>query len=237
MKIFLHEQMHRFFGLAATMVGLVAAAMLHGCGDDQPVAPIAPPIPVGSWGSDQNFSVGGVERMRHSRLELTSQTTGTVTDSLFTRQGAGWQFDSVEIRQLQFQGVADGYQRTLEIRQPGQTTPDTTLSYRYFFRRGDSLFYYVGMRFAGANAGLQGVWSNDPADTTMLGGCLQLAFASDSVAIGSCAASAATAYSYHTTHDTLIVNGRPLYGTRYEVVPGWSLYITSRATGGYRIVK
>lgn len=229
--------MHRLFWLAVAMVGLAAVPMLHGCGDDQPVAPIAPPIPVGRWSSEQSFSIGGVERMLRSRLYLSSQTTGTVTDSLFTRQGLGWQFDSVAILELRFQGVADGYQRTLEIRTPNGTTADTTLSYRYFLRRGDSLFYYVGMRFAGANAGLKGVWNNDPADTMLLGGCLQLAFASDSVAISSCAESAAITYAYRTSNDTLIVNGRPLYGTRYEVVPGWSLYITGRATGGYQIVK
>lgn len=225
--------------IEAAIVMLLAVFMLHGCGDDQPVAPIAPGIPVGVWASDQHFSIGGVERMRRSRLELTSQTTGTLTDSLFTRQGIDWGFDSLAILQLKFQGVADGYQRALEIREFNGIPADTTLSYWYLFRRGDSLFHYIGMRFAGVNPGLQGSWSNDPADTTMLGGCLQLAFTSDSVSISNCTTSPTTrlTYPYHANRDTLIVNGRPLYGTRYEIVPGWSLYITGRATGGYQLVK
>ncbi|MBX7215771.1 MAG: hypothetical protein K1X90_02300 [Candidatus Kapabacteria bacterium] len=233
------KQTPRWFIVGAMLAALIAVPMLlPGCGDDT-VAPIAPAIPVGSWISDQQFTLGGAHRMLRTRLDIRSQTSATRTDSLFTRQGSDWMFDSLTVADLQFQGVADGYQRTLEIWHPAGAPADTTLSYWYLFRRGDSLFHYVGMRFAGGNPGLQGVWSNEPADTALLGGCLRLVFSADSVAISDCAENLATrsVHSYHANRDTLVIAGRSWYGTRYEVVPGWSLYVTGRATGGYRLVE
>ncbi|KXK55908.1 MAG: hypothetical protein UZ07_CHB004001774 [Chlorobi bacterium OLB7] len=61
--------------------------------------------------------------MLRTRLDIRSQTSATRTDSLFTRQGSDWMFDSLTVADLQFQGVADGYQRTLEIWHPAGHLP------------------------------------------------------------------------------------------------------------------
>jgi len=225
-----------FVPVAMVLVGLLSVI---GCGDNGS-NPVTSGIPTGVWFNEESFSLGGTQLQRKSYLTLGSQAEGTLVDTIFALQGGEWTVDSVVVTDLRFGPVGDGYQRTFEIHNAETVTPDTVLRYWFLFRRGDSLFHYIGMRFLGQNTGLVGEWHNDESDTLLLDGCSRLAFDKDSVRITDrCGSvdSVITSYAYRADRDTLTITGRQLYGTRFEVVPGWSLYLTTRATGGYRILK
>jgi hypothetical protein len=43
-------------------------------------------------------------------------------------------------------------------------------------------------------------------------------------------------YLYDADRTTLTIHGLPLaLGSRYEIVPGWSLYLTSQASHGFAV--
>ncbi len=217
----------------------VLLLLFAGC-DDSGTTPISPGPPSGSWLNVQTYTIGGTEMRRTSNLTILSQTEGSLIDTVFGLVSGEWTVDSVIRVDLRFNPVGDGYQRTYEIHMVPGSAPDTTLRYWYLFRRGDSLVHYIGMRFLGANAGLTGEWRNDPADTAFLGLCHALKFTDNSVVIlDDCGTpfSEGPMYDYEVDRDTLKISGRQLYGARFEVVPGWSLYLTARPSVGYRKIK
>lgn len=230
----------RFLDMLALAALILAGAISAvGCSDSGS-NPVTSGIPAGVWFNEESFTLGGTQLQRKSYLTVSSQSEGVLTDTIFALRNGEWKVDSVVATDLRFNPVGDGYQRTLEIYNAATVAPDTVLRYWFLFRRGDSLFHYVGMRFVGQNPGLVGEWHNDENDILLLNGCSRLTFGMDSVAITDrceAADSVRTSYLYQTNKDTLTITGRQLYGTRFEVVPGWSLYLTTRATGGYRIVR
>jgi hypothetical protein len=152
-----------------------------------------------------------------------------------------WEIDSTAIATLRFQSIGDGYQRAVEVHNAGTADADSLVRYWYFFKRGDSLHYYVGMRFLGNNPGLVGTWRTDERDSALLKGTTWLNFYADSVDINlrsDLLGDIDRTYSYHTEQNILVVDGiGDFYGDRFEVVPGSSLYISSRLSEGFTQVR
>jgi hypothetical protein len=203
-----------------------------GCSGD-PVAtdPADQIMPLGTWSRTQAYADGGGDRRLVSTVIISSQTTGILRDSFFVRGTDAWTFDSLAEVDLRFSSVGDGYLHTTEV---DRRHSDTTVRYWYFFKRGDSLYYYRGMRFLGRNVGLDGIWGSDVSDSLIDGRSYSLAFSHGELTYGSVGdgVSATVKYGYSVAGDTLSLHGGALpFGDRYEVFPGWSLYITNHAFG------
>jgi hypothetical protein len=226
----------RFVGssfLSWCLLPVILAAVAGGCDSSPQFSQSG--VLSGNWIYSRFDTAAGVAFRRASLLQL-SDTVGMKYDTTFEQLGVGWGIDSTTMTRLEFQGVGDGYQRAREIRQT-ETTIDTTVRYWYFFKRGDSLFYYVGMRYLGGSSGLVGTWKNEDRDSADVGGMTTLDFAGDNmvaIRVKSGTQVQNETRAYRTKGDTLTFDGLPTpYGDRYEVVPGFALYITTRATGGY----
>lgn len=221
------------------LLPLLLLLAIAGCSETPTSVSSNPLVPLGRWSLVRTYQASGGSgpSQIRSRLDLTSQTTGRMRDSVFVEDAGGWSLVSVSDVTLQFESVGDGYLRTLEInREKG----DTLLRYWYFFRRGGRLFYYRGMRFLGANAALAGSWSTDAADMEISGSRYFLSFA-DGHATWSVQGNNALpeeTHPYVVSGDTIRFPGVAFaFGDRYEVFPGWSLYITNHVPeDGYSLL-
>ena len=216
------------------LVALLFAAALAGCGDSVQ-STSSSFSPSGRWRYVES-GAGGGDSLRSYLFLDPGRGIGTISDTI-TRNGV----DSVVNIRLEYTIVGDGYQRMLMIREDSAAVADTTLSYWFFFRRGDTLLYYAGMRFLGSSAQLQGAWGTDPADVYFVDERCRLEFGDDSVRVHheDLAGGVTTeTLGYSTSGDMLHVDTNScIVGDRFEITPGISLYITSRTTRRYLPVK
>lgn len=223
-----------FRNIVRSLILLAPALLLVAC--ESASGPVSFDIPMGRYARVEETILGGVHERRVRSIFLTSQQTGWVYDSLWTDRGAGLVLDSTTEIALHFQLAGDGYQRTLEVRRTG-TEIDSAYRYWFFFKRNDSLYYYLGDRLLGHGGTLLGEWESDARDSALNGGRYAMSFTADSVTItGNHAGSGAIngVYVYHAEGRTLTVIGIPInLPTRYEVVPALALYLTTPATGGF----
>src|SRR5688500_17865279 len=127
------------------LVLFVLSVLVAGCGD--PVQSSPPTYaPTGYWWYRQTDSATG-HTLRSRLLLESSKGTGTLIDTVSYPAAGGGMVDSIIRRRLEFTPVGDGYQRMLTITEQTGSAADTTLDYWYFFRRGDTLLYFSGMRF------------------------------------------------------------------------------------------
>lgn len=214
--------------LAAILLVLAIA----GCGDTvEPGSSIY--TPSGRWRYTETDTLLGTTL--RSGLAFNPLTrNGTIVDTFSRAQGGA---DSIVSYRFQYGTVGEGYQRIVMIREDSIASPDTSLAYWYFYRRGDTLLYYSGMRFVGNSPLLQGVWENDPGDVATLGEHCRLEFSDDSVKIvhaeqGS--GSTTRTLVYQTSGNLLqVAPDSCIAGDRFEINPGISLYITSRLSRRY----
>jgi hypothetical protein len=213
---------------------LLLAVMAFGCGDTSTQF-VSFAIPRGQWRLEKLDSGSGIEQ-RHVRNFTLSDTLGVLTDTFAINNNGLWEVDSTAITRLVLQSIGDGYQRAIEIRNADTPDPDSLVRYWYFFKRNDSLYYYTGMRFLGNNSGLKGTWRTDERDSALLRETTWLNFYDDSLVVShrsSILGNTDRSYTYHALNNALTIDGIDnFYGGRYEVVPGWSLYITSQAGEG-----
>jgi len=221
------------------MAALLLLILLVGC--EGGTEPNSSSIPIGLYSHTEHSTQGGLETKWARTILLPSQLEGHIYDTLFTMRNGSWEIDSTLETGLHFQLVGDGYQRTTEVHRVVGLPVDTTIGYWYFFRRGDSLYFYTGHRFIGNNAGIVGSWESDPRDTAAMHRYYALNFTRDSVSITYKARQVGDLtgiYRYQADRNKITIAGLPFsLGSRYEVVPGWSLYLTSEATHGYGVVK
>jgi hypothetical protein len=213
---------------------LLLAIMASGCGDTSTQF-VSYAIPRGQWRLEKLDTGSGVQQ-RHMRNFTLSDTLGVLTDTFAIRNNGLWEVDSTAITRLVFLSIGDGYQRAIEIHHADAPDPDSLVRYWYFFKRNDSLYSYTGMRFLGNNPGLKGSWSTDRQDSTLLGEMTWLNFFADSVTINhrsTLLGNSDSSFGYHINLDTLSIDRvGTFYGDRFEVVPGFALYITTHAGEG-----
>lgn len=223
-----------FRNILRSLLLLAPALFFVAC--ESATGPVSFDIPLGRYARVEETILGGVHQRRVRSILLTSQQTGWVYDSLWTDRGTGLTLDSTTETTLRFQLTGDGYQRTLEVRSSG-TEVDSAYRYWFFFKRNDSLYYYLGDRLLGHGGTLVGRWESDVRDSALNGGRYAMTFAADSVTItGNYGGSGAIngVYGYHADGRTLTIGGVPMgLPTRYEVVPALALYLTTSATGGF----
>jgi hypothetical protein len=220
-----------------TLAALAAAAvLLAGC--EGGTEPNSSGIPIGIYTNVEQGVQGGLETRHVRTILIPTQTGGHLYDTIFTMRNGAWEMDSTAETELRFQLVGDGYQRTVEIRRDSSAPADSSIAYWYFFRRGDSLYHYTGQRLLGNNVGIVGSWESDPRDTAFTHRYYALRFTADSVSVtykDHPVGDLSGIYPYKAVGSTLTIQGLPLtLGSRYEVVPGWSLYLTTQATRGYK---
>lgn len=210
---------------------LIPLLLLGGCSSNPSGPGTNFTVPLGRWLQVRTFSDLSYQHQVRSSLDLLSYTGGTLRDSSFVWNGTDWTLDSVSTIAITFESVGDGYQRTREV---GPSITDTTVRYWYFFKRGDSLYYYRGMRFLGTNVGLEGRWSSDTLDRSLGGAAYALDFQQGHLDYS--ASGVSSPLTYTVSGDTLHVDGGAFpFGDRYELFPGWSLYVTNHITGGYAL--
>jgi hypothetical protein len=216
---------------------LACVAILAGC--DAGTEPNSTGIPIGLYTNVELSVQGGLDTRHVRTILLPTQTVGHLYDTIYTLRDGAWQADSIAETELHFQLVGDGYQRTIEVHRSASAPADSSIAYWYFFRRGDSLYHYTGQRLLGPNVGIVGNWESDPRDTAFTGRYYALRFTKDSVAVTYKAhpvGDLSGMYRYQVDRNTIAIQGLPLsLGSRYEVVPGWSLYLTTQATRGYKV--
>lgn len=218
---------------------LAGVALIAGC--DGGTEPNSSGIPIGIYTNVEQSTQGGFETRHVRTILLPTQTGGHLYDTIFTMRNGAWQIDSIAETELRFQLVGDGYQRTVEIRRDSSAPADSSIAYWYFFRRGDSLYHYTGQRLLGNNVGIVGGWESDPRDTAFTHRYYALRFTNDSVRVtykDHPVGDLSGTYHYKADRNILTIDGLPLaLGSRYEVVPGWSLYLTTQAIRGYGVRK
>jgi hypothetical protein len=212
--------------------------ILFAAGCQSGTEPSSSGIPIGLYASESTATRGGVETRQVRTILLPSQLEGRIYDTLFTLRNGVWQADTMAETELHFQLVGDGYQRTVEVHHTMTAPADSSIGYWYFFRRGDSLYYYTGQRLLGNSPGLVGSWESDARDTAFSHRYYALHFTHDSVGVTYKAhpvGDLSGMYTYQAAGNSLTIQGLPLsLGSRYEIVPGWSLYLTSQATHGFK---
>jgi hypothetical protein len=220
------------------LMGLIVVLGLFASGCDTATGPVHSAIPLGYYRHEETLD----ETRRARVFELRSQETGYIRDTVWTQGSGGWKVDTAWSTELRFQLVGDGYFRTIERRSSGGILADSTVSYWYFFLRGDTLHYYNGVRLLGKSLGLTGKWESDPRDTLPTGSFLSFDFNADSVTMVErnvvTGDHESDTYAYDAEGDRLTIKvGNEELEARYEVVPGWSLYITNDTSAKYVRVR
>jgi len=208
------------------------------CGSD-PSSPMGGVIPTGRWRID-TLAQGGGER-HVAELRLLNQDTALVYDTLFANLGGAWTVRATTERIVLLDATGDGYHRGVEVSLVNSIPVDSVPRYWYFTARGDSLRYYRGVKFTGANVGLYGSWRLSNADSLLMRGYLDLAFTTDTIRIDNASTIpiASGHYHYSLHGNTLLISGGSFGfgGDRFEVVPGASLYITGPLSGTFHRVR
>ncbi len=218
----------RYSFLSALLLALLSA----GCGDSvQPGSAIF--SPAGKWRYTATDPLLGTTT--RSQLAFDALTgSGTIVDTITSTAGGD---DSIVSYRFRYTTVNEGYQRMILIRGDSTAPADTSLGYWYFYRRGDTLLYYTGMRFVGNGVGLEGVWESAGADVGLTGEHCRLEFSEQSVKIlhtQTGGTGTTRTLPYTALGDSLGTPGDPcIAGDRYEINPGFALYITTRATRRY----
>jgi hypothetical protein len=215
----------------------VLVLSLTGC--DSGVEPDDTSIPVGLYLYSDQSPQGDVTLERHYSVILFSESEGLLTDTTYIIRDGQRTLDSIRETELSFANGGAGYRRAIEIEKIGGVPVDTTVHYWRFVRRGDSLFCYVGDRFTGFNIGLEGSWWSEPDDSAAAGWRTDLDFTGDSLRVRHVpdVGPGTGRFAYAEDHNILTLDKTsPFRGDRYQIIPGWALYITTRGTQGYVLV-
>ncbi|MBS1912950.1 MAG: hypothetical protein JST22_13270 [Bacteroidetes bacterium] len=222
--------------LTAGLLLLLVAFAIPGC--DSPTGQVGESIPLGRYWREDIGSSSGIQT-RHARaFTLTSETLASIADTFATMRAGSWQVDSTWRTQLYFTLAAGSYRRATEIRSTAAAS-DTNVHYWYFFKRNDSLSYYAGDFLAGSNAGLVGTWSIDPGDTVVGSRSYSVTFTADSMKLtGRHPLMNPGTYPYRTEKNILYIDGLPApLGPRYDLIPGFALFVTSSGADTYVRLK
>ncbi len=197
-------------------------------------APISEPIPQGLF--TRTAQADGGRELRSSIL--LERDSAFITDTVYTFPSGIRTVDSVHSVELELNPAGDGYYRAVEEHlASGSDVTENILRYWYFFQRGDSLFFYRGIRLRGNYTGIEGGWRLSSADSAYIGKSYTYVFTKDSVTItqSSNTGVQSLTYSYGLNRDTLRINGGqiPRFGDRFELIPGLALYLTTHADTGY----
>ncbi len=217
---------------AAVLFIALLAGVASGCGVD---APVSASVPNGGWVCQAIDTDAGT--MLRSHIRLDAYRGNYQIDSFFRSSPGGWMVDSTRSVVLELSAVGDGYQRVLEISSAGSSESDTTLRYWYFYRHGDTLRYYRGMRFEGASPLLLGSWTMSESDRPLCDPFDSYEFSTDSVVVRRQSVGSEPTighFGYSATRDSLRIEGLPSrWGNRYEIFAASALYLTSFATRAY----
>jgi len=228
----------RHFLLAS--VALLALSLFGACdGSTDPGESTS--LPYGRYLYKELVQQGAVTRELRSAIELRSADNARIYDTIYRVTNGELSIDSVFETELHLGSGGAGYQRAVEIHKVLGAPVDTTLHYWYFFRRGDSLFYYKGDRFTGGNIGLTGKWMSDPKDSAVVGWRTDIDFRASDVEIRRVpvdGGQSESVFPYTESKNTIAIQGdSPFAGDRYQIVPGWALFITTHAAKGYVIAR
>lgn len=215
---------------------LLSILLLAGC--DSGVEPVDTSIPVGLYLSIDRSPQGDVTLERRSSILLLSETEGLLSDTTYIITNGERTLDSIRETELSFANGGAGYRRAIEIQKIGGVPIDTTVHYWRFVRQGDSLIFYMGDRFTGFNIGLEGSWWSEPDDSAVAGWRTDLDFTNDSLRVRHIPdiGGGTEYFVYKGEHNVLTLDKpSPFEGDRYQIIPGWALYITTRGTQGYTL--
>lgn len=196
--------------------------------------PASETMPQGEWLRTTTMA-GGKEH--HSRI-LLQRDSAFIADTVFSVAGGSAVVDSIHSIELELAVAGDGYYRAVEEHvEGGSDITAQELHYWYFYTKNDSLYFYRGMRLRGKQITLPGSWNVSAADSAFLGESYTYTFTDDEVTIAHLSPSGTDThtYPYRSTRDSLIIEGSalPFAGSRFEIVPGLALYITSHREAGY----
>lgn len=222
----LPDQPYRVLLSAIAVVGFVSCS--------NPASPQPEPFPVGIY--ERVEQVVGGEVVRTLRLDADS---AIIADTVYSIDGQTRTVDSVYIVEMEINPLADGYYRVAETHRANGAIVSQQLSYRFFFRRGDSLFFYSGIRLRGDQVSIRGTWTTSALDSAFNGFAYEARFTADSLVVTTRTSdNESTARgTYDLRGDTIIYQGGPFptaFGPRYEIIPGLALYLTSDDVEGYR---
>ncbi|MGE3801989.1 MAG: hypothetical protein AB7H80_13290 [Candidatus Kapaibacterium sp.] len=216
------------------LLSLLALAAFSLISCDGNSGPISEPIPQGLFVRIAPLDNG---RELQSTLQL-ERDSAFITDTIYSFPAGVRTIDSIHSVQLELNPAGDGYYRTVEEHlASGSDIVSNVLRYWYFFQRNDSLFYYRGIRLRGNNTGIVGGWRLSTADSAYIGTSYNYVFTEDSVAIteSSKIGVLSTSYAYSLDGSQLSIHGLPSppFGSRFEIIPGLALYLTTKADIGY----
>ena len=222
--------MNNVFRLNLSLV--LVALLLSSCQEE--AGPIGDVIPQGEW--TRTLALQGGKEKR-SRIFL-QRDSAFIADTIVSFAGGVPAVDSVHSIELELAVAGDGYFRGVEHHSVGGSDViSQELRYWYFYIKNDSLYFYRGMRLLGNRISLPGTWSMSSADSAFLGASYVYTFTNDQVTITRLApgGTEANTYPYSAARDSLRISGSPLPfpGSRFEIVPGLALYITSHRETGY----
>ncbi len=204
-----------------------------GLGCSSGTGPVDPVLPVGLY--QRVEAVAGGEMTRTIRLEVDSVQ---FADTLWTINGPNRTIDSTYLVAMEINPLADGYYRAAESHFANGALVDQRLSYRFFFRRGDSLYFYAGIRLRGDQVGIQGTWVTSTLDSAFNGYAYNATFTQDSLVVMKRAPDTPAEFrgGYRLGRDSIRYTGGPFpeeFGGRFEIIPGLALYLTTHDTDGY----
>ena len=196
--------------------------------------PVDPVLPVGLY--QRVSQVTGGELTRTIQLDVDSVY---LSDTVWSINGATRKVDSTYRVAMEINPLADGYYRAAETHWANDVAVQRKLSYRFFFRRGDSLFFYSGIRLRGDQVGIQGTWISSALDSAFNGYSFNATFSKTSLVVTKREQDIPTTFSgsYKLSHDSITYTGGPFpkeFGARYEIIPGLALYLTTHDVEGYR---
>ena len=220
------------------LYGLTSLVVLSLISCDGNNAPISTPIPQGVFTRTMALD-GGRELRSMIQLELDS---AFITDTVYSFPGGVTTVDSTHSVHLELNPAGDGYFRAVEEHlATGSDVTENILRYWFFFERGNSLFFYRGIRLRGNNNSIMGSWRLSSADSSYIGTSYTYLFSDDSVTITHNSGTGAvhSTHAYTLTSDTLLIADNSLspFGTRFEIIPGLALYITTHEDLGYQKVE
>lgn len=216
--------------LALPLIGL--SLLLASC--DSGSDPIPDSTPQGEWRRTLNLPDG----REHRSTIFLRRDSAFIADTIVSFPNGVETIDSTHATELELTVAGDGYYRAVESHTDGGSDIVTReLRYWYFYSKNDSLYFYRGMRLRGKGLSLPGNWNLSAADSAFLGESYAFSFTDAQVTVTrlSPAGIETYTYPYSTTRDSLTIVGDvvPHYGTRFEIVPGLALYITSHRETGY----